>query len=272
MNDSTEEPSGASRGTQTLMRGLDLVEALRDEPLRVAELARTLGLSRTTTHRLAAALVERGYVAQAERGLLTLGPTLLQLGFTAHRRIDLVRVARSRMEALSADTGLCVFLGRRDGDHSLHLDRAAGRQRLEVSTRPGDRRPLARTGLGKALLFDERDDGLARLYRATGADDAAAIDQWVADMRADITRGHVIHDSVGNDGIRSIAAPIRDVSGDIVAAIGIATAAQYLTPDKVAAIGPQVAATARAISRDLGYADPDPSVPAASFSLAPSLP
>jgi DNA-binding IclR family transcriptional regulator len=155
--DGASDPSPASRGTQTLMRGLDLVEALRDEPRRVAELARTLGLSRTTTHRLAAALVERGYVAQHERGMLTLGPTLLQLGFSAHRRIDIVRVARSRMEALSADTGLCVFLGRRDGDHSLHLDRAAGRQRLEVSTRPGDRRPVAQTGIGKALLFDEND-------------------------------------------------------------------------------------------------------------------
>ncbi len=252
------DPSPASRGTQTLMRGLDLVEALRDEPQRVAELARTLGLSRTTTHRLAAALVERGYVAQHERGLLTLGPTLLQLGFSAHRRIDIVRVARARMEALSADTGLCVFLGRRDGDHSLHLDRAAGRQRLEVSTRPGDRRPVAQTGIGKALLFDEKDDALARLHglaaRAPATDESTA--RWIADMRANAARGHVIHDSAGNDGIRSVAAPIRDVSGGIVAAIGIATAAQYLTDDKVAAIGPEVAATALAISRDIGFADP----------------
>lgn len=248
-----EDTASASRGTQTLMRGLDLVEALRDTPLRVADLARTLGLSRTTTHRLAAALVERGYIAHAERGLLTLGPMLLQLGFTAHRQIDMVRVARARMEALSAETGLCVFLGRREGDHSLHLDRAAGRQRLELSTRPGDRRPVAQTGLGKALLFDENDAGLARLYAATGQNDAAAT-RWVAEMRANIVRGHVVHDSVGNDGIRSIAAPIRDVAGEIVAAIGIATAAQYLTQDKVGLIGPQVAATAQAISRDLGFA------------------
>ncbi len=249
------DTAAASRGTQTLMRGLDLVEALRDEPQRVAELARTLGLSRTTTHRLAAALVERGYVAQRERGLLTLGPTLLQLGFTAHRRIDIVRVARTRMEALSADTGLCVFLGRREGDHSLHLDRAAGRQRLEVSTRPGDRRPVAQTGIGKALLFDEDDATLARLYReaAKGTIDDPAAADWVADMRANADRGHVIHDSVGNDGIRSVAAPIRDVSGDIVAAIGIATAAQYLTDDRVVTVGPQVAATATAISGDLGF-------------------
>ncbi|MFD1036502.1 IclR family transcriptional regulator [Sphingomonas hankookensis] len=263
MNEPIADPGGASRGTQTLMRGLDLVEALRDEPLRVAELARRLGLARTTTHRLAAALVERGYVAAAERGLLTLGPMLLQLGFTAHRRIDLVRTARARMEALSADTGLDVFLGRRDGDHSLHLDRAAGRRRLEVSTRPGDRRPVAQTGLGKALLFDEDDGALARLYRATGATDAALTAQWVAAMRGNIARGHVMHDSVGNDGIRSIAAPVRDVSGGIVAAVGIATAAQYLTDDTVETIGPQVAATAQAISRDLGYSDSDPPVPAA---------
>ncbi|MDJ0275727.1 IclR family transcriptional regulator [Sphingomonas sp. 2R-10] len=260
MTEPIADAGGAARGTQTLMRGLDLVEALRDEPLRVAELARRLGLARTTTHRLAAALVERGYVAPAERGLLTLGPMLLQLGFTAHRRIDLVRTARARMEALSADTGLCVFLGRRDGDHSLHLDRAAGRRRLEVSTRPGDRRPVAQTGLGKALLFDEDDSGLARLHRATGGSDPAP---WVAAMRVNIARGHVIHDSVGHDGIRSIAAPIRDVSRGIVAAVGIATAAQYLTDDTVDAIGPRVAATAQAISRDLGYSESDPSVPAA---------
>jgi DNA-binding IclR family transcriptional regulator len=72
---------------------------------------------------------------------------LLQLGNNAHDQTDYVKVARPFKEALSAETGHCVFVGKRDGDYSLHLERVD--ERLTVSTVPGDRRFITDTGIAR---------------------------------------------------------------------------------------------------------------------------
>ena len=140
-----------------------------------------------------------------------------QLGVLATEQIDYVRVARPFMELLSERTGFCVFVGKREGEFSRHLDRVTGTQRLRVATAPGDRRPIAETGIGKALLLDEDEETWQRLYVEAkgGTATKAQIDRFLKDMRAHKARGMVLHDSELGDGVRSIAVPIRDAKGQI---------------------------------------------------------
>ena len=163
MQDGEEKQEQGVKGTQTLMRALDIMDEVIDGPIRAADLARKLGMSKTTAHRLVQALKSRDYLAVTRNGF-ALGPKLLQLGVLATEQIDYVRVARPFMELLSEKTGFCVFVGKREGDWSRHLDRVTGNQRLRVATAPGDRRPVAETGLGKALLLDEDEATWERLY------------------------------------------------------------------------------------------------------------
>ena len=159
--------------------------------------------------------------------------------------------------------GLCVFIGARDGDVALHLHRSMGRQRIEVATRPGTRRALADTGLGKALMFDDTPAAWARLFmlaRPEQDDGAAAIDE----MRAHVAAGVVLHHSTSDDTIRSVAAPVRDATGDIVAALSVASPVQYLDDQRMREIAPQVLQTAREISAALGWHGSD--MPASSQS------
>lgn len=245
------------KGTQTLMRALDIMDEVIDGPIRAADLARKLGMSKTTAHRLVQALRSRNYLAVTRDGF-ALGPKLLQLGVLATEQIDYVRVARPFMELLSERTGFCVFVGKREGDFSRHLDRVTGTQRLRVATAPGDRRPVAETGLGKALLLDEEEATWERLYgEAKGGNaDRAQIDAFLEEMRAHKARGEVLHDSELGDGVRSIAVPIRDAKGKICIAISIASAAHYLTDELRPTLAEQVMRVAQQISAAVGYSGP----------------
>ena len=218
------------KGTQTLMRALDILDETLLGPTKLSLVAGKLGLSKTTTHRLAHALRSRGYLTVTAEGI-ALGPKLLQLGAAAKERVDYVRVVRPYLEQLSETTGFCAFVGKREGDWSRHLDRVTGRQRLRVATAPGDRRTIAETGIGKALLLDESDQSLKRLYAKSAAanPDPQAVQAWIAAMRAHVARGVVLHESEIGDGVRSVAAPVRDADGHICVAISIASAAHYLT-------------------------------------------
>ena len=104
------ETSKAPAGSQTLLRGLDVIEAVADGPIALAELAQRLDLTRSTTHRLATALVERRYLTFVPRLGYQFGPKLLELGFLAQQQTDVVQLARPYLEALAAATEETVHL------------------------------------------------------------------------------------------------------------------------------------------------------------------
>ena len=241
------------RGTQTLMRGLDILDQVIDGPVKLADLAKALDLSKSTTHRLAQALRARDYLSVTVDGY-SLGSKLLQLGNLAQEQTDYVKIAQPFMEALSAETGYCVFIGKREGDRSRHLERVTGRQQLRVATLPGDTRYITDTGLGKALLLEEGIESLSRLL-AAGRPGISAKDQaiWLSAMVAQMDRGVVLHDSEEGDGVRSVAAPVRDAKGRIVIALSIAGAAHYLTDQVLNDLVEPVRGAADAISAELGY-------------------
>lgn len=255
--DAGEQDSRNSvKGAQTLMRALDILDEVIAGPIRAVEIARKLGMSKTTAHRLAHALKSRDYLSITPDGF-ALGPKLLQLGALAEVQTDFVRLARPVLEALSASTGFCSFAGQREGDWSRHLDRVTGRQRLRVATIPGDVRPVAETGLGKALLLDEGEETWRRLYLASrgGVADEGEIGRWIGRMRQSRATQLVDHDSELGDGVHSIAAPVRNAKGQIVMAISVAGAAQYFAEADPSAVAAAVSRSAREISALAGYAD-----------------
>lgn len=251
------EPKSASKvqGSQTLVRGLDMLDKVIDGPVKLAELSQRMGLTRSTTHRLANALIDRGFLSYLPRDGYQLGPKLIQLGFLAQSQADIVQIARPRMEDLAARTEDTVHLGRLDGDLALYLDKIAGRRRVEISSRIGDRQPLTSTGLGKALLVDASEAEWDRLFRDDQAQGAPKADRevWFERMRNYAEAGHAFDLEENEDLIRCVAAPIRDVSGKIVAAISVSSAAQYMDDGRMAELSGDVRETAQRISSDLGW-------------------
>jgi DNA-binding IclR family transcriptional regulator len=245
----------ATAGSQTLLRGLDVIDAVMDGPITLADLAEKLGLNRSTTHRLAAALIDRGYVTFVPRLGYRFGPKLLALGFLAQQRTDVVQVARPHLEALAATTEDTVHLGVLDNDHALYLDKIPGRRRVEISSRVGERQPLTSTGLGKALLLDDSAERWRKLFvedQAAGSP-PAEYDLWLERMEGYVVAGRAFDLEENEDLIRCVAAPVRDASGNIVAAISISSAAQYMADDRMQALSGDIRGAAEAISIDIGW-------------------
>jgi len=245
---------GTGAGSQTLMRGLDVLEALAQETLGHIELAERLGLTKSTAHRLASALVDRGYLAFRPREGYRLGPKLLELGFLAQAQADLVQIARPHLDELSRTTGDTVHLGILDGDEVMYLDKIAGQRRITISSRVGDRQPLSSTGLGKALMLDRPEsywlDRFDREERPVAKPDR---DSWIEHMRDYATAGCALDLEENEDQIRCVATAIRDASGAIVGAISVSSAAQYMSDERMTALRDHVRGTGSAISHELGW-------------------
>ncbi|SAL82240.1 IclR family transcriptional regulator [Caballeronia choica] len=253
-------------GTQTLLRGLAILEAAANGARDLRAFGAALGTTRSTTHRLVSSLVQARYLRQVQGGYL-LGPKLIELGTIALEQMPLTAVARPHLEALAQHTHDTIHLGVRDGDDVLYIDKIPGTRGLEMRSRVGHRMPLASTGIGKAMMLDLPHDTWSKLLESSHRALAGA--SFKPDHRPDVdtflqrmtryAQGGFTFDLEENEAsIRCVAAPVRDASGAIVAALSVASTIPYMPHERMEELIPVVQREARAISEELGWRVPQP--------------
>jgi DNA-binding IclR family transcriptional regulator len=251
-------------GTQTLLRGLAILEAAAADAHDMRAFAAVLGTTRSTTHRLVNSLVQARYLRQTPNGY-QLGPKLIELGMIALEQMPLTAVARPHLERLAQATRDTIHLGVRDGDDVLYIDKIPGQRGLEMRSRVGHRMPLASTGIGKALMLDLRPQEWEALFHASRR--ALASVTFRPESRPDkpvflhrlvrYAAGGFTFDLEENEAsIRCVAAPVRDASGAIVAAVSVASTIPYMSLDRMEELVPIVQREARDISEELGWHAP----------------
>jgi len=259
-----EQTPGLPLGTQTLLRGMAIIEAVAGGAHTLSPIGERIGCTRSTTHRLVTALVQAGYLrhsATSGTGVRTylLGPKLVEMGFLAREMLPVVQAARRHLDALAALTQDTVHLGITEGTEVLYLDKLSGQRGLEMRSRIGKRMPMASTGVGKALMLDLPEAQWRSLYDAALAHAAtpnAALPAWEdyrQRMRRFAAMGAALDMEENELGIRCVAAPVRDAGAEIVAAISVASATPYMPENRMDALVPDVIEAAAAISRDLGW-------------------
>ena len=249
------EQDAAGRVAQTLLRGLDVLDIVAHAgPIALKDLTERIGLTRSTTHRLASALIERDYLRHGPRGY-ELGAKLLQLGGLARNQLSLTAVAHAHLEALARDQFDPVNLAVRDGGDIRYVDQVRGSRRIEVRSVIGETRPLASTGLGRALILDEPEEAWRGAFReaAAGGSGGEAEAGWIGRMTVFKTQGAAFDVEENADRVRCVAAPIRGASGAIVAALSLSSLPQYMDDARMEVLIEPVKATARAISLELGW-------------------
>lgn len=224
----------------------------------ISALALRLGLAKSTVHRLATTLVEYDILEQnRETGKYRLGLALFELGTLVRRKMDAASASHNEITALAESTGETVQLALLDHLSVLYIRIRESRQAVRMSSSLGSRAPAHCTSVGKALLAHQPaelvnqvvENGLKR-YTVNTITDPVSLMEELASVRA---RGYAVDDEEIEVGLRCVAAPIRDHSGHVVAAISVAAPVQRMTKKNIQSTVPGVVAAAEAISRRLGY-------------------
>lgn len=256
-----ENNKDAPLGAQALFRGLAVIDAVAHGADSLAAIGAAIGCTRSTTHRLVAALAQADYLRQEPSGY-RLGPRLIELGYLARAQMPLIKLARPHLQQLADATQDTVHLGVREAGDVLYIDKLPSSRGLEMRSRIGLRMPLALTGIGKALMLDLPaaewrelyDEGLQRRAGQSGLREAfTPWDEYHAQM-AEYAAGGFSFDLEENElGVRCVAAPIRDAAGEIVAALSVASAIPYMPESRLHDLRPSVMRCAAAVSTELGW-------------------
>lgn len=241
---------------EAIARGLDVIRAFRPGgTMSLSEIAATAELARPTARRILVTLESLGYVRSGDRGF-QLTPRVLELGLTYVQAMGLWDVARPHLEALVAHTHESSSIAQLDGSDIVYVARVAVPKIITLAVSIGTRFPAPATSLGKVLLAgltaDELDDVLAEPSRSgvtpRVALDRSALDDELASVRA---RGWAVTDEQLAGGIRSVAAPLRDAEGRVIAAMNVTVHAAETTLDTL--LGehlPRLLRTASEVSGD----------------------
>jgi IclR family transcriptional regulator, KDG regulon repressor len=230
-----------------------------EDELGITALASRLRLAKSTVHRLAATLAGAGFLEQnVETGKYRLGLALFELGALVRRRMHVANEARPLLRELLEKTGETVQLGIVDHYNVLYIYEMESRRAIRMAAAVGGRAPLHCTAVGKILLAHQPkeyvkevfDLGLA-VYTPKTVTKREAVLDILAEARA---RDYAIDDEESEQGLRAIASPIRNYSGAVIAALGLAAPVQRMTKKTLQTTVPTVIEAANAISARLGYA------------------
>lgn len=216
---------------QSLDRGLAVIRAFDAEhpELTLAEVARITGLNRASARRFLHTLVELGYVRFDGR-LFSLRPKILELGYAYLSSLSLPEVAMPHLEHLVERVHESSSVSVLDGDEVVYVARVPTRRIMRIAIAVGTRFPAFATSMGRVLLAGQSDDWLDG-YLAT-AKLSAITTHTIADanrLRAEVLRirrdGYALVDQELEEGLISLAAPIRDGDGRVIAAVNLSTQA-----------------------------------------------
>ena len=256
-----DAPASGAHFTQSLERGLAVILAFTAGPpqLTLSEVSRATGLTRAAARRFLLTLRDLGYV-RADAKHFELTPRVLELGHAYLSGLSLTEVAQPRIEQFAAEAGESSAVAILDGHAIVYLARVSAARLGALSVTVGARMPAWATAMGRVLLA-QLSPGLLENY--LGELELRPLTRQTITsrtrLREEIERardqGWALVDGELEDGLRSLAVPIRSRNGGVVAAVSVSTAAGSGPAEAMRhTLLPPLLETARLIESDLRIA------------------
>lgn len=245
-------------GRSVTSRSLAVLAAfdVRHSRLSLSEISRRSGLSLTTTHRLVGELAAWEALERQGDGRYVIGRRIWELGLLAPVQHELRSVARPFLQDLYDATRENAHLAVLDDTDALYVEHLSGRTSVPVLSTAGSRLPLHATGVGKVLLAHAPEDlqetvlGRLRTITPHTVVDPARLRRELAEVRR---RGYATTAEEMSLRTFSVAAPVMDVEGTVVAAIGLVTTTARRDLHRLA---PAVQVAAAGVGRRLATSNP----------------
>ncbi|HVB89218.1 MAG TPA: IclR family transcriptional regulator [Beijerinckiaceae bacterium] len=252
-------PGGRVQRLSSVAMAVRLLKAFsQDEAeIGVTAMAKRLGVAKSTVYRLATTLVLEGMLEQnPETERYRLGLALFGLGALVRQRMNVSTEGRPHLFELRAATNETVHLAILEGSEIMYVLNLESNQAIRMRADLGSRKPAFCTAEGLAMLAFQPEESVAAVIRAgfeprtprTLVDPA----RWRAELVEVRRRGYAIEDEQSEQGMRSIAAPIRDSTRRVVASVGLAGPVQRLSDEAVLRFVPLITGAAATISTRLG--------------------
>jgi IclR family pca regulon transcriptional regulator len=248
--------------TESVSRAFSILSVLSEDPspLSLTELAHKLHLSKSTIQRLTYTLQHLGYLDREDATKkYHLGPKVFSLGLFVMKNLDLRKLAFPYMEELSNNIGEIVNLSILNGTEIVYLARTETQHILNINLHVGSRRPAYCTSMGKLLLAflpeGQLEDYLTKVeLNPLTPHTITSTEILREELKKIKVQGFAIANEESSIGLRSVAAPLKNFTGETVAAINIGVPSVRISLKKLRTIlAKQVIETADRISVVLGY-------------------
>jgi IclR family transcriptional regulator, KDG regulon repressor len=245
-------------GDGTVGKALDVLDmvASAGRPLRFTEMLGTSPYPKATLYRFLQVLTHQGMLSHdPESGSYALGVRLVRLAHTAWAQSSLAPLARPHVDALSARLGETIHLAQLDQGQVLYVDKRNAARPIEMFSQAGKVGPAYCTGVGKAMLAYLAPDVLeaALLRQSFHRFTPGTLDTpqaLMAELPAIRARGFAFDREEHEPGIICVAVPILARTGRVIGALSVTSTVAHTTLDGLAALAPDIQATATHIAAD----------------------
>lgn len=249
-----------------LEHGLQILRMYRDddEVLSISEMARRLSVHPSTASRLAATLLDSGFLTlDGQAGRYRLGGELIRLGQLARPRINVVDVALRYLRELCKLSGETGHIGLLDRTEVITAAGADGWQTIRMHNNVGKRSPAYCSSMGKCLLSALSTEGLRALFGnqrllPKTPQTIITIERLSEELESVRRLGYALDTDELEVGLRCVSAPIYNEHGQVVAALGLSGPASRFDRDTLLQLAVHVRDTAARTMADIGGRNPAP--------------
>ena len=248
---------------QSLDRALSILERLADaDGMTLTDLAQSVGLAPSTTHRLLTTLQQRRFADfDEEYGVWVIGVGAFNVGNAFLRNRRIVTLGRPMMRRLMEDVGETVNLAVEDQNELVYVTQFESHAPMRAFFRPGRRAPMHASAVGKAMLAEMDEATLTELLHRKGMPrftDKTLVDP--AALRAELVtvreRGWAVDNEEHTIGMRCVAATIHNEHGEVIAGVSLTGPSVRVTEARLGELGGRVVQAANEITEQIGGVPP----------------
>ncbi len=251
----------ASKKIGSVQRAIDILNLFKTQSpeLGTTEIARALGLHKSTTASLIYTLEANGFLSQnPTTRKYRLGLQVVERAFAMLDQVEVRQIAYPHLRALRDEWNETVNLAILDGFEVVYVERMLGTKALGMRSEVGRREPVHSTALGKALIACMPNEKVRELIKRSGlpvmtSKTITDPERLLAELEQVREQGYAVDDEENEIGGRCVGVPIFDHTGQAAAAVSISAPTARFPLSDVPQAGAMVIKTAKAISRELGY-------------------
>ena len=248
-----------SNNLNSVARTLGILERLAGHrKINLERLARETALPKPTLHRFLATLVDLGYVYRDENDQYSLTLRMFSIGAKGLAHMDIAQDARPIAEALGAQLGETVHMGILDEDMAMYVIKIESKYTIRMYSRVGKRIPLYCTAIGKTLMAGMESEHIANLMDSLElvpftSGTITSRKKLSEELQRIREQGFAEDLQEHEEGVRCIAAPVRDHTSTVVAGLSVSWPLFRFDESKREDYIVAIQEGALAISRLLGY-------------------